>query len=396
MPFTPFHMGPGVAISAIAGILSLHLGDTCGKLPGFRTSAPRPMKQHIHALAQTHFHAARRLDAMPQGHPARRRHGHRFRVRLRVAGEEDCEGARVRLAEAAVALDYQDLDQLLEQPEDTRLARWLGDRLDRSSPFALDLASTPFQGLTLDGGGVAHYWRRYRFEAAHRLPNVPEGHKCGRMHGHGFEVILHARADARPSWMQHSRIDGAWTPLGEQLHHACLNDLPGLENPTSEMLSLWLWKRLSTSLEGLSWITVRETANAGCHYDGKDLRIWKEQDFESALTLKTIQDGIGQRRLHGHSYRIRLHLTAPLDAIYGWTVDYGDVKALFKPIYTAIDHYRLDHLDGIEDATAANIAGWIRERMGQRLPQLDRIDLFETPDRGVLLSWSPDGPALPA
>jgi 6-pyruvoyltetrahydropterin/6-carboxytetrahydropterin synthase len=218
------------------------------------------------------------------------------------------------------------------------------------------------------------------------------------MHGHGFEVILHARTDRQPSLLQQARIDAAWQPLAEELHHSCLNDIPGLENPTSEMLALWLWQALGQSLEGLSWITVRETSNAGCHYDGQELRIWKEQEFESALTLSDQLDRQGRRRLHGHSYRIRLHLTAPLDQLYGWTVDYGDVKALFKPIYSAIDHHRLDQLAGMAggEPSAANIARWIREKMAERLPQLDRIDLFETPNRGAMLDWHPQHPALPA
>ena len=79
-------------------------------------------------------------------------------------------------------------------------------------------------------------------------------------------------------------------------------------------------------IAGTLWVSVYETATAGCHYDGNTYRIWKEQSFESALRLKRAPEGHVLQRLHGHSYLVRLHLTAPLDKVMGWTVDYGDVK----------------------------------------------------------------------
>jgi 6-pyruvoyltetrahydropterin/6-carboxytetrahydropterin synthase len=81
--------------------------------------------------------------------------------------------------------------------------------------------------------------------------------------------------------------------------------------------------------------------------------------------------------------------------VLGWTVDYGDVKELFKPLYQQLDHHRLDEIEGLADADLASLLHWIRERMLPRLPQLDRIDLYPTPDCGTLLSWGEQGPALP-
>jgi 6-pyruvoyltetrahydropterin/6-carboxytetrahydropterin synthase len=180
-----------------------------------------------------------------------------------------------------------------------------------------------------------------------------------------------------------------------ELHHACLNDLTGLENPTSEMLSAWVWRRLKPVLLELSWVTVYETATAGCHYDGAHNRIWKEMRFESALRLTRAPDGDARRRLHGHSYLLRLHLSAPLDTVMGWTVDYGDVKELFKPVYKALDHHDLNALPGIGDADTASLLQWIRGQAGHALPQLDRIDLYSTPGCGAMLAWGELGPALP-
>ena len=192
------------------------------------------------------------------------------------------------------------------------------------------------------------------------------------------------------------QLGAVWAPLQAQLHHACLNDIPGLENPTSELLAHWLWQRLKPDLPALSWITVYETATAGCHYDGRHYRIWKEQRFEAALRLRRAPDGDPRRRLHGHSYLLRLHLTAPLDQVLGWTVDYGDVKALFKPVYERLDHHRLNDLPRLRDADPGEPGALDARGDGRRLPQLDRIDLHETPGCGAALCWGDLGPALPS
>ena len=114
-------------------------------------------------------------------------------------------------------------------------------------------------------------FKTFTFEAAHRLPNVPPGHKCGRMHGHSYEVIvrLAGAVDPRLGWVRDfGDVSAAFRPLYERLDHHTLNDLPGLENPTSENLARWLWRALASSLPELSEIQVKETATAGCVYRG--------------------------------------------------------------------------------------------------------------------------------
>nr|WP_280818895.1 6-carboxytetrahydropterin synthase [Thiorhodococcus minor] len=107
-------------------------------------------------------------------------------------------------------------------------------------------------------------------------------------------------------------------------------------------------------------------------------------------------EGDPRRRLHGHSYLLRLHLTAPLDQVLGWTVDYGDVKTLFKPVYAQLDHHRLSALPRLREADPASLTLWMREEVAARLPPLDRIDLHETPGCGASLCWGELGPALPS
>jgi 6-pyruvoyltetrahydropterin/6-carboxytetrahydropterin synthase len=115
-------------------------------------------------------------------------------------------------------------------------------------------------------------YKEFHFEAAHRLPNVPAGHKCARLHGHSFQVRLSVSGEAaEPSgWvMDFADLKAAFKPLLEQLDHYYLNDIAGLENPTSENIARWIWERLQPRLPGLCAVEVRETCTSGCIYRGE-------------------------------------------------------------------------------------------------------------------------------
>ena len=112
----------------------------------------------------------------------------------------------------------------------------------------------------------------FRIEAAHRLPNVPPGHKCARLHGHSFAVELSVSGEpgADTGWvMDFADVKTAFQPMYDQLDHHYLNDIPGLENPTSERLAIWIWERLKPALPQLSCVTVHETCTSGSRYTGK-------------------------------------------------------------------------------------------------------------------------------
>lgn len=114
-------------------------------------------------------------------------------------------------------------------------------------------------------------FKSFRIEAAHRLPNVPAGHKCARLHGHSFEVVLHVDGPVDPhtGWViDFADIKAAFKPLYDQLDHHYLNDVAGLENPTSENLAIWIWDKLQPALPGLSAVVVHETCTSGCRYTG--------------------------------------------------------------------------------------------------------------------------------
>ena len=114
-------------------------------------------------------------------------------------------------------------------------------------------------------------FKAFTLESAHRLPNVSAGHKCARVHGHSFRVEIHVQGpvDAHLGWvMDFADLKAAFQPLYQQLDHHYLNDVPGLENPTSENLARWIWQRLRPSLPQLSAVVVHETCTSGARYTG--------------------------------------------------------------------------------------------------------------------------------
>ena len=115
-------------------------------------------------------------------------------------------------------------------------------------------------------------YKDFTFEAAHRLPNVPPGHKCSRLHGHSFQVSVHIDAPVGDTtgWVRDfADLGCAMKPVLERLDHYYLNEIEGLDNPTSEILARWIWERVLPSLPELSQIVVRETCTSGCVYRGE-------------------------------------------------------------------------------------------------------------------------------
>jgi 6-pyruvoyltetrahydropterin/6-carboxytetrahydropterin synthase len=115
-------------------------------------------------------------------------------------------------------------------------------------------------------------YKDFSFEAAHRLPNVPPDHKCARLHGHSFQVRVSVDGPVgeRTGWVvDFAELKAAFRPVYDQLDHRYLNEVTGLENPTSENLARWIWGRLSPVLVGLSEVEVRETCTSGCVYRGE-------------------------------------------------------------------------------------------------------------------------------
>ena len=112
-------------------------------------------------------------------------------------------------------------------------------------------------------------FKEFTFEAAHRLPNLPEDHKCFRLHGHSFRVRLTLEGPLEPEtgWvMDFAEVKRAFMPMHDQLDHRYLNEIDGLSNPTSEQLAIWIWRRIKPALPALCEVTIHETCTAGASY----------------------------------------------------------------------------------------------------------------------------------
>jgi len=114
--------------------------------------------------------------------------------------------------------------------------------------------------------------KTFQFEAAHLLPHLPSDHKCRRLHGHSFraEIVVAGECDPKLGWvMDYADISAAFKPLFDQLDHGYLNEVAGLENPTSENVAAWIWERLKPGLPQLVEVVVAETCTARCVYRGE-------------------------------------------------------------------------------------------------------------------------------
>ena len=141
-------------------------------------------------------------------------------------------------------------------------------RRSASGPKPFDNEGDPCPSSTMPPMDI---FKVFTLEAAHRLPNVPPGHKCARLHGHSFriEVRVSGEPGADTGWiMDFGDIKTAFQPIYDQLDHHYLNEIEGLDNPTSERLAIWVWERLKPVLPALSEIVIHETCTSGCRYRG--------------------------------------------------------------------------------------------------------------------------------
>jgi 6-pyruvoyltetrahydropterin/6-carboxytetrahydropterin synthase len=114
--------------------------------------------------------------------------------------------------------------------------------------------------------------KSFQFEAAHLLPHLPATHKCRRLHGHSFkvEIVVAGECDAKLGWlMDYAEIKSVFSPIWEKLDHQYLNEIPGLENPSSDIIAAWIWRQLKPQLPLLVEVMVAETCTAQAVYRGQ-------------------------------------------------------------------------------------------------------------------------------
>ena len=114
--------------------------------------------------------------------------------------------------------------------------------------------------------------QQFQIESARFLPKLPASHPCSRMHGHSFKIILTLQGplDPKLGWVRdYHEIETTVRPFLLQLDHQTLNQVQGLENPTSENLALWLYEKLKRPLPELVRVSVQETATTECSYPSR-------------------------------------------------------------------------------------------------------------------------------
>ena len=218
---------------------------------------------------------------------------------------------------------------------------------------------------------------------------------CGRMHGHSFQVVLFLGKKFNPNenTLDYEKLVRVWSPIEEVLNYNCLNTIDGLSNPTSEMLSKWIWDRVIKQLPSLLCVSVYETSSYGAHFNGEEFKIWKDFSFDSAIKIENTYPKYS--RLHGHTFILGLNLVSPIDDVMGWTKDFGDVKEIFKPIMKMLDHQPLHETLELRRTDTLSIAQWILKNTEKLLPEINGIELYETRDCGVILKRESIGLVVP-
>ncbi len=114
-------------------------------------------------------------------------------------------------------------------------------------------------------------YKEFAFDAAHFLPNVPEGHKCKQIHGHTYHIRVYIKGtpEVNLGWiMDFKELKDIISPIIEKVDHQLINNVPGLENPTAENITIWFWDQLKPQLSNLSKLELKETPSTGVIYDG--------------------------------------------------------------------------------------------------------------------------------
>ncbi|KXW56245.1 6-carboxytetrahydropterin synthase [Ferrovum sp. PN-J185] len=318
-------------------------------------------------LSSAGFEAARHSALTEGAKPIL--HGHSFRV--------DCvsyECMSPQLTQLCTSLNLTHLNDKLTDTNNESLMTWFIKQLGHENIKRLQIWSGPHYGITFVSGYQQNTWFRSRFEAAHFLPQVGKDHKCGRLHGHGFEVLIHC------ALQQYEKVYAYWQQLHNQLHHQVLNEINGLTNPTSEMIAYWIWQQFTQGGLSITEVTVFETRSTGSVFNGRDFYIWKEFSFDSATRLPNSQ------QIVGHTYLLRVGLSSSLDKVFQWVEDFGDVKKVFSPLMNQLDHQPLQDVFGqgqLQDCLHA-----IEKETLGLLPKIARVSLWQTPSEGLRRNYS--------
>lgn len=114
-------------------------------------------------------------------------------------------------------------------------------------------------------------FKQFTFDSAHYLPNVPPGHKCREIHGHTYRLVVYIEGelDKNVGWvMDFADLKRVVDPVVKSIDHQLLNNIAGLENPTCEMIAIWLWNKIKPQVPALIRVELHETPTSGAIYEG--------------------------------------------------------------------------------------------------------------------------------
>ena len=263
-----------------------------------------------------------------------------------------------QLNQVAKKLDNKYLNKILPQSDDITLARYFMEQTEDAN--LLMLHSAPGAAVLINHAGKAAHIVTMRLEAAHYLPKVAPEHRCHKLHGHSY--LLQCVVE---------KITPEIKKLQQNMNYCCLNDIRELDNPTCELFAQWLWQQIPHTLS----LSVQETPNCGCHYDGEKFFIWRNMRMESAIKTK--------EKCYGHSYKARLYLQKELDPTMGWVMDFGDIKQAIAPIHARLDHHTITELPGIKDHE--DLPGWLYNNIKNTLPEITRLEIEAPPGNRTIL-----------
>lgn len=273
-------------------------------------------------------------------------------------------------------LDNRLLNEVIDYPSDSNIVSYIYDALGSLNIQSARLTSAFDRGVHREVDTI-NAWQTFQFESAHQLPFVPEGHKCGRMHGHSFYANLFARITPEAEWQDLQLLENYWQPLHQKLNYQCLNRIDGLENPTSENLATWIWHQLNSCGTTMSHVEVLETPTAGCSYSGNKHTSWKDFSIDCALNTRGQAD-----TLFGHTYHVRVYIESELDPIFGWTMDFADIKDVFEQIADQVDHHNITEALGLADNAA--LSRYLVEKLLSSGIPLSRLDVHHNPGQGIV------------
>ena len=339
------------------------------------------MEDNIYLSSMTYFHAARHLDLVSDKSKSKSLHGHNFKVSTRIKftneARDNLDSLKERIKKQVNNLNYSLLNDHISEPSDINIANKIAELLEDSSPVSVSVCSTEIEGANIELPDRNEIWRSFTFQAAHQLPKVPLEHKCRNMHGHTFRVVLYSEVQLGNNQVED--LDKISNELKLTLNKKCLNEIKGLENPTSEILASWIWNKVSNANPVITKVEVMETDHSGCIFDGMNHEIWRQTSLESAISYK------GDKEIYGFGYKVTLYVEAPLDRVKGWVMDFGDVKELFKPVFQKMDHHNLNEIEGLEDPSITDLIKWIGGQLKEKFPELSRLDLYESEGVGAEL-----------